>query len=223
MSSREIKAVIFDLDGTLLDTLEDLAAAVNYALKQMGYPERTIEEVRRFVGNGVAKLMKRAVPVGTTKEDMEKTLLSFKEYYTAHSKDRTRLYEGVEKMLLRLQKNGIKMAIVSNKLHPAVQILRDTYFSGIIEVAIGEQEDKGVRKKPAPDTVLQALSLLSCTKEEAVYVGDSDVDIETAKNCGMPCVSVTWGFRSREFLISHGATEIIDNPEDIFPYLEIRK
>lgn len=214
-----MKAVIFDLDGTLLNTLDDLADATNYALAQMGYPTRTREEVCQAVGNGVAKLIERSVPKETEKKDIEKTLAIFKKQYALHSKDKTKLYEGVADMLAGLKERGIQMAIVSNKFHGAVLELKKIYFEDYINVALGEQEEKGIRKKPAPDLVNRALELLGCTKEDAVYVGDSDVDIETAKNSGLPCISVTWGFRGEKFLKEHGATQIIDRPKKIFTLL----
>lgn len=210
--------VIFDLDGTLLDTLQDLADAANYALRKEGMPERTIDEVRRFVGNGVRLLMIRAVPGGESNPLFEETFAQFKEYYGEHCNDNTKPYEGMIELLETLKSKGYSVAIVSNKIDFAVKELSALYFKGIVPVAIGEKE--GVRRKPEPDTVREALKELGRTAEEAVYVGDSDVDIETAKNAGMPCISVLWGFRDREFLEEHGAKRYARTAEDVLKLVE---
>lgn len=210
--------VIFDLDGTLLDTLQDLADAANYALRKEGMPERTIDEVRRFVGNGVRLLMIRAVPGGESNPLFEETFAQFKEYYGEHCNDNTKPYEGMIELLETLKSKGYSVAIVSNKIDFAVKELSALYFKGIVPVAIGEKE--GVRRKPAPDTVREALKELGRTAEEAVYVGDSDVDIETAKNADMPCISVLWGFRDREFLEEHGAKRYARTAEDVLKLVE---
>ena len=210
--------VIFDLDGTLLDTLKDLADAVNYALRKEGMPERTIDEVRRFVGNGVRLLMIRAVPGGESNPLFEETFAQFKEYYGEHCNDNTKPYDGMIELLETLKSKGYSVAIVSNKIDFAVKELSALYFKGIVPVAIGEKE--GVRRKPAPDTVREALKELGRTAEESVYVGDSDVDIETAKNADMPCVSVLWGFRDREFLEEHGAKRYARTAEDVLKLVE---
>lgn len=213
--------VVFDLDGTLLDTLQDLANAVNYALEQQGMPKRTLEEVRQFVGNGVRLLMIRAVPDGESNPLFEETFALFKEYYGEHCNDNTKPYAGVVELIETLKKKGYAVAIVSNKIDFAVKELNDLYFKGIVPVAIGEKE--GIRRKPAPDMVFEALKELGKTKEEAVYVGDSDVDIETAKNAGMPCVSVLWGFRDKEFLAEHGAEYYAETAEDVLRYIKEMK
>lgn len=210
---RSYDTVIFDLDGTLLNTLEDLTDAVNASLTASGYPVRTIEEVRRFVGNGIGKLIRRAVPEGTTDEDFEKVFAAFKEYYGIHCNDKTRPYPGVPELLERLKDEGYRLAIVSNKADFAVKELRDIYFAGTVEVAIGERE--GIRRKPAPDTVEQALRELGSDSGRAVYVGDSDVDIETARNAGMPCISVTWGFREEAFLRECGGQNFAANAAEV--------
>ena len=204
---------VFDLDGTLLDTLEDLAASCNYALLKHGFPERTVEEVRRFVGNGVRKLMERAVPKGTGQHEIEEVLDDFRVHYLRHGKDTTAPYDGIPEILGELKARGKKIAVVSNKFYAATQELCQYYFPGLVDVAIGERED--IRKKPAPDTVEEALRQLDASKETAVYIGDSDVDIQTARNCGMPCISVLWGFRDREFLLEHGATMMIYSPSQL--------
>ncbi len=206
---------IFDLDGTLLDTLADLAAAVNYALRQHGMPEHTIDDVRRFVGNGVRKLMERAIPDGEKNPDFEATFATFREYYMHHSLDNTRPYPGIIETLEALKEQGCRLAVVSNKMMAATKELCQHFFADTIEVAIGENEAAGIRKKPAPDTVFEALRQLGEEKDSAVYVGDSDVDLETASNSGLPCISVLWGFRDRDFLIQHGAKTFISAPSEL--------
>ena len=206
---------IFDLDGTLLDTLADLAAAVNYALRQHGMPEHTIDDVRRFVGNGVRKLMERAIPDGEKNLDFEATFATFREYYMHHSLDTTRPYPGIIETLEALKAKGCRLAVVSNKMMAATKELCQHFFADTIEVAIGENEAAGIRKKPAPDTVFEALRQLGEEKDSAVYVGDSDVDLETANNSGLPCISVLWGFRDRDFLIQHGAKAFISAPSEL--------
>ena len=206
---------IFDLDGTLLDTLGDLAASVNYALRSHGMPEHSIDDVRRFVGNGVRKLMERAVPDGADNPLFEEAFATFRQYYMDHSLDTTRPYEGIPETLAALKARGCHLAVVSNKMMAATQALCSHFFPDTIEVAIGEHEAEGIRKKPAPDTVIAALKALGVGKEDAVYVGDSDVDIQTACNSGIPCVSVLWGFRDRDFLKQHGAETFISTPDEL--------
>ncbi|MCR5239944.1 MAG: HAD family hydrolase [Prevotella sp.] len=206
---------IFDLDGTLLDTLTDLAASTNYALRTHGMPEHTIDEVRRFVGNGVRKLMERAVPDGTDNPLFDEAFATFRQHYMEHSLDTTRPYEGVPEMLAALKAKGCHLAVVSNKMMAATQELCRHFFPETIEVAIGENEAEGIRKKPAPDTVIAALRQLGVGEEGAVYVGDSDVDIDTARNSNLPCISVLWGFRDRDFLLQHGASTLISAPKEL--------
>ena len=208
-----MKAIIFDLDGTLLDTLEDLKNAVNAALEHCGMPLRSLDEVRSFVGNGLRNLMIRAVPDGEENPKFEEALSFLKDYYAVHCKDNTGPYPGIMEMLDELKERGITMAIVSNKIDSAVKELDKEYFNGYMSAAIGEME--GVARKPAPDTVLKALEECDLKPEDAIYVGDSDVDIATAKNTGIPCISVSWGFRDTAFLKEHGATQIIDNPAEL--------
>jgi phosphoglycolate phosphatase len=206
---------IFDLDGTLLNTLDDLAAAVNYALRTHGMPEHSTDEVRHFVGNGVRLLMVRAIPDGEQNPLFEETFKTFREYYMAHSLDRTRPYEGIQELLENLKSQGKRLAVVSNKFYAATQELCRHFFPDTIEVAIGEHEAEGIKKKPAPDTVNEALRQLGVRKEKAVYVGDSDVDIATARNSGLRCISVLWGFRDEDFLKENGATTFVAAPLDI--------
>lgn len=201
---------VFDLDGTLLSTLGDLAASCNHALRANRMPERTIDEVRRFVGNGVKKLMERAIPGGLDNPLFEKTFADFRQHYMHHNLDTTCPYPGVMEMLESLRSRGKKVAVVSNKFYAATQALCKHFFGDLVDVAIGERE--GIRKKPAPDTVNEALAQMNVGKERAVYIGDSDVDIMTANNCGMPCISVLWGFRDYDFLVEHGATIFVTSP-----------
>ncbi len=210
---KEFETYVFDLDGTLLSTLDDLANSTNYALRRAGMPERTLEEVRMFVGNGVRKLMERAIPDGSANPKFDETFVTFRQHYMQHNLDNTSPYPGIMDMLTTLKHRGKHMAIVSNKFYAATQDLARHFFPGLIEVAIGERET--IRKKPAPDTVLEALRQLGVDKDGAVYIGDSDVDIDTARNVGIPCVSVLWGFRDRQFLLDHGATTLISNPAEL--------
>lgn len=210
---KQYSTYIFDLDGTLLDTLGDLAASCNYALREMKMPERSVDEVRRFVGNGVKKLMERAVPEGTSEEKAEQALEIFRAYYLVHNLDSTAPYEGINELLTELKRRGKNVAVVSNKFYDATRQLCQYFFPDTIQVAIGEKD--GIKKKPAPDTVVEAFRQLGVTSEDAVYVGDSEVDIQTAQNCGIPCISVLWGFRDKEFLIAHEATTFAVKPEDL--------
>lgn len=213
------KAVIFDLDGTLLNTLDDLADSTNYALSKFGYPTRTIDEVRQFVGNGVAKLIERAIPEGKNNPNFEKCLAIFKENYAQNMYNKTAPYNGIIEMLSNLKSKGIKIAVVSNKFDLAVKELCKKYFEGFIDFAAGENEAQRIKKKPAPDTVISVLNEFNFASEDAVYVGDSDVDIMTAKNSQMPCISVTWGFRDEKFLLENGATILINAPSEIYNHL----
>ena len=196
-----------------MDTLEDLKDSVNYALLEFDMPQRTLADIREFVGNGVFCLMELAVPKGTANPDFEKTFDVFKEHYSKHCNDKTRPYNGALELIKDLSEKGYKLAIVSNKYYDAVVELNNLYFSDYISVAIGEKE--GIRKKPAPDTVQTALAMLDSKEEDAVYIGDSEVDIQTAKNSGLDCISVSWGFRDADFLKEHGANLIVDTPEQI--------
>ena len=206
---------IFDLDGTLLDTLGDLAAAVNYALQAYDMPQHSVDAVRIMVGNGVRRLMERAVPDGAQHPLFDAALSTFRQYYMEHSLDTTRPYEGVPEMLRELKDRGRRIAVVSNKFDAATKSLCHHFFSGLIDVAVGEHEAEGIRKKPAPDTVREALCQLGVSSGSAVYIGDSEVDIATASNSGLPCISVLWGFRSRKFLQAHGATTFISTPGEL--------
>ena len=210
---KEYDSYIFDLDGTLLDTLDDLAASTNYALRYHQMAERTLDEVRRFVGNGVAMLIKRAVPEVTSPEHEAQVLATFRQHYLVHGQDRTKPYRGIMELLEELRRRGKRVAVVSNKFCAATEELCRHYFGELVEVAIGERE--GIRRKPAPDTVEEALRQLDMTAATAVYIGDSEVDIATAANSGLPCISVLWGFRDRDFLLSHGAQCLVATPHEI--------
>ena len=212
--------VIFDLDGTLLNTLEDLADGVNAVMRANAYPERTLDEVRRFVGNGIRRLMEQAVPEGVCGDIFERVFEEFRTYYTEHCQIKTRAYDGVMELLAVLKEKGYAMAIVSNKNHAAVCELNDIYFKKDISVAIGQKD--GIRKKPAPDTVFQALKELGVSGERAVYVGDSEVDFMTAENSCMDCVLVSWGFRTKEELADCTPKAMIDRPEELLEVLEER-
>lgn len=214
------KIIIFDLDGTLLNTLEDLTDSTNSALEQLNYNKRTIEEVRGFVGNGVRKLIERALPNGSENPDFEKCLETFKKNYSENMYNKTAPYNGIIEMLNKIKAKGYKIAVVSNKFDTAVKELCKRYFPDLIDYAAGENEACGIKKKPAPDTVLKTLAELGLNTNDAIYSGDSEVDIMTAKNSNMPCISVSWGFKDNEFLIKNGAEIIINKPDEIFKYLD---
>ena len=209
--------VIFDLDGTLLNTLEDLADSTNFALESFGYPTRTYEEVRIFVGNGIKELMKKAVPTGTDEQTTLKCLQAFKDHYKTNMQHKTAPYDGIIDLLKELNSRNIKLGIVSNKYDFGVKNLNKYYFKDLIPVAIGERE--GIRRKPAPDTVLAAMEELNSTKEKCLYVGDSPSDMITAQNANMKGVGVTWGFRDEDLLRESGADFIIKSPKELLEIL----
>ncbi len=212
------KALIFDLDGTLLNTLDDLCDATNYALASMKYPKRDIDEVRAFVGNGIRNLIERAVPKGTSPAHTDKALEIFKEYYKQHSLDKTATYDGVPEMLAVAKEIGYKIAIVSNKADFAVQSIAAHFFDGLSDISLGERAE--IPKKPAPDMVMSVISSLGVLPDECVFIGDSEVDVETAKNAGLDLVCVLWGFRSEEILREKGATVFIDEPMKLFEVIK---
>ena len=205
--------VIFDLDGTLLDTLDDLADAVNWALKQEQLPRRTREEVRAFVGNGIRNLIERAVPAGTEAAQTDRVFAGFKARYAGHCADKTRPYPGILELLARLRAEGIRTAVVSNKADFAVQTLCRDYFPGLVDCAVGERA--GIPKKPAPGSVQEVLRALKISREQAVYVGDSEVDVVTARNAGMDGILVLWGFRDRQTLERAGAKTFAATAEEL--------
>lgn len=206
-----MKAILFDLDGTLLDTLEDLYNSINFALSSLSLPLRNRKEVRSYLGNGAANLMRRSMPQGET-EQFEKAFSLFQEHYAIHSYDITHPYEGIPEALADWKKQGYALAIISNKPDPAVKILAERFFPDIT-FTVGERE--GIQRKPAPDALLEAMRALGVKKEDCIYVGDSEVDVKTAQNAGIPCVAVTWGFRDRPELIEAGATIFADTAADL--------
>ncbi len=207
------KLAIFDLDGTVLDTLDDLADSLNFALDKNGFNKRTVNEVRSFVGNGIRRLIERGVPENCPPEKIDAVHADFTAYYKVHCADKTKPYDGIPEVLSDLKKSNIKVSIVSNKADYAVQALCKKYFDGLYDFAVGERV--GVSRKPSPDSVNEVLNNLGIKKEDAVYIGDSEVDIETAKNAKMNCISVCWGFRDFEFLKECGASVILNNPNEL--------
>ena len=212
-----IDTVIFDMDGTVLDTLEDLALSVNYTLRRFAMPEHPAEDYRRFFGNGIRYALRRAVPEGTADEQVDEMIPVFREHYDRHCLDHTRPYDGIPELMEQLKGQGYRLAIVSNKIDSAVRELNGKFFSGYVDVAIGERD--GIRRKPAPDTVLQALRELGSSGKTAVYIGDSEVDLRTAENAGVPCITVLWGFRDRRDLEREGAVTFAGTPRDVLEIL----
>ncbi len=209
------RAALFDLDGTLLNTLDDLTCAVNHALSESGCPVRTKAQVRASIGQGVRHLIQTSLPAGAPADLQEHVFLNFRSYYAQHYKDATTPYEGIPALLRHLRTRGIRCAVISNKSDVEVQKLINHFFPGEFDAVVGEQADAGIRKKPAPDLVNLTLEQLDMKPKDALYIGDSDTDIETAKNAQCDCASVTWGYRSREFLRAHGATTLVDNPQEL--------
>lgn len=204
--------IIFDLDGTLLYTLEDLMNSVNYSLNIMGYPIRTLDEIRQFIGNGVRVLITRSIPQSTSITEMERCLCIFEDYYAMHMNDSTRVYDGILNMLEILKKMNIKTGVVSNKNDMAVKQLCKNYFSDYIDVAIGTPD---YAKKPDPYSINEAITILKASKERTIYTGDSEIDFQTARNFGIKCIGVSWGFRDRSFLEKVGFDYVVDNPLEI--------
>ncbi len=211
------KAIIWDMDGTILDTLQDLHDSINHILRLNGYEGRTFEQTRRAVGNGIKHLVSHSVPGGTDNPDFERLFCEFREYYSAHCRIKTRPYEGISETLDALRAMGIKMAVVSNKIDSAVKELAAEFYPQL-DYALGEIP--GVPRKPEPDMVLLALSAIGAEKNEAVFIGDSEVDILTAKNASLPCISVLWGFRKKEELLPYGANVFVNNPCEIIKLIE---
>ena len=220
-----VSTLIFDLDGTLMNTLDDLHNSVCYALQQVGMPLLDKKDTRRFLGNGIANLIAQSVThVSPTADDTlkAKALEIFRAHYVKHSMDKTLPYEGVLPMLAECKRRGVFTAIVSNKLDPAVKDLHRMFFADYIDIAIGETLT--VRRKPAPDMVNEAIHQLSLlhgrtiAKSECIYIGDSEVDIQTARNANLECIAVSWGFRDKEWLVESGATIIIDNPDELLTH-----
>jgi len=204
-----IEAVIFDMDGTILNTLDDLYESVNITLDNFGFPKRTLDEVRQFVGNGVRLLFQRALPNEVNDDVLEKSIIFFKKTYAQNMYNHTAPYDSIKKILKELNNNGVKIAVVSNKFDLAVKELSKKYFGDLIDISVGQSDE--VPQKPAPNGVFKAMKDLGV--KSAIYVGDSDVDVQTAKNANLPCIGVTWGFRDREYL--KGADYIIDTPDEL--------
>ncbi|MBR3835485.1 MAG: HAD-IA family hydrolase [Clostridia bacterium] len=207
------KAYIFDLDGTLLDTLLDLANAVNFAMREKGYPERTVAEVRNFIGNGIKVLIKRSVPDGTSEDDYAEALELFTKYYLEHIADYTKPYDGMIDVVKTLTERGCKVAVLSNKAHVAAQAVVKDFFGDIFDIVVGKMDE--FPSKPEPDSLFYTIRTLGVTAEECVYIGDSDVDVLTAHNAGLPCIGVTWGNRDEDVLIASGAEYIANTPNEI--------
>lgn len=215
---KNFDTIVFDFDGTLLDTLKDLTDSVNYVLNKYGYPVRSIDEIRRFLGNGIAKLLELSIPNGLSNPKFKICLEELKEYYSKNMNNKTGSYKGINELLEQLVKKGYKIGVASNKFDEALKELNKQYFGKYIKVAIGQTENR--RKKPAPDIVFKVLEELNSTVDKAIYVGDSEVDVNTAKNSGLICVGVTWGFRDKEVLAQEGADYIIDKPLDLLEILK---
>lgn len=205
--------VIFDMDGTILDTIEDLKDSTNYALRENGMPERSLDEIKSFVGNGIRRLMEQAVATGSTEEEIDKVHATFTEYYKVHCADKTCAYPGIKELITELRSMGVKTAVVSNKADYGVQSLCVDYFDGLFDYAVGERE--GVRRKPYPDSVNDVLNKLNVSREKAVYVGDSEVDFATGQNAKMDVIMVSWGFRTVEAIKALGADTIVESPAEI--------
>lgn len=208
------KAVLFDLDGTLLDTLDDLTDSVNYAMETMNWPKKKKSEVRLFLGNGIRRLMELCSPNDVSEEEFKKAFCIFKEYYDKHNQDKTKPYEGVLSLMERLKENKIKMAIVSNKVASAVDMLYHKFFMEYADLAVGDMPE--FKRKPEPDSCNYAIECLGVEKCDVVYVGDSEVDLATAKNAGLDCITVLWGFRDEEFLREQGAKVFAHTPDEVF-------
>ena len=211
------QTAIFDMDGTILETLEDMCASVNVTMDHVGYPRRTMDEVRRFVGNGAAKLIERCMPAGAEDPRYPAALEFYRAYYDAHAQIKTGPYPGIPELLNQLSREGVRLAVVSNKPDEAVRALTERYFPGVFPVAIGKRD--GWATKPAPDSVYEAMRLLGARRESTVYVGDSDVDVDTARNAGLDSVIVTWGFRDENFLRAHGAQHLAHNADELYEML----
>lgn len=210
-------AILYDMDGTVLDTLGDLCDSVNYATSQFGFPPVTEKQMAGFLGNGAKRLLSLSCPEGTDEETIDKVLAVYMPWYNTHCRIRTAPYEGIVEMMEKFREMGVKQAVISNKPDSAVKPLAEEFFPGILELAVGESKE--VRRKPAPDSVFAAAKQMNVPVERCVYIGDTEVDIETAKNAGMDCIAVTWGFRSPEQLIESGAGVMVNNSDELFEAL----
>ena len=213
--SYRYRLAIFDLDGTVLDTLDDLADSVNAVLPANGYPTHTKQTVCSFVGNGIKKLIERAVPNGIAVAEVARVLSAFEAYYALHCADKTAPYEGISEMLASLRAAGVKTAVLSNKADFATQALCHEYFPGVFDVVAGEREKEGIPKKPAPDALFAIMKQCGATAADTVYIGDSDVDILTAANAGVDAILVSWGFRDEAFLRERGAKTVVHTAKEL--------
>lgn len=204
---------IFDMDGTILNTIDDIAGAINYVLDIHGYPRRTVDEVKSFVGNGLKRALELSLPDGVAGDVLNQLFTELVAYYNEHSNIMTRPYEGIVEVIHKLREQGKIVAVVSNKRVEAVRDLCDIYFAGCFDMALGDQD--GIARKPAPDMTNMVIEHYGILKDKCVYIGDSDVDLMTARNTEIDCIAVTWGFRTREFLVEHGAEIIIDSPWEL--------
>ncbi len=212
------KIAIFDMDGTILNTIDDLADSTNHILKEYNMPTHTVDEIKSFVGNGIHKLIERAVEKGTSDEVIEEVFNSFNAYYKDHCAIKTRAYDGIEKLICELKKEGVITAVVSNKADYGVQSLCKQYFDGLFDFAVGDKA--GQRRKPYPDSVYAVLDKFKIEKKDAVYIGDSEVDVATAKNAGIDLFAVSWGFRTKDVLINEGASYIVDSPKELLKLMK---
>lgn len=211
LSDKEL--YIFDMDGTILNTIDDIAGAINYVLDIHGYPRRTVDEVKSFVGNGLKRALELSLPDGVAGDVLNQLFTELVAYYNEHSNITTRPYEGIVEVIHKLREQGKIVAVVSNKRVEAVRDLCDIYFAGCFDMALGDQD--GIARKPAPDMTNMVIEHYGILKDKCVYIGDSDVDLMTARNTEIDCIAVTWGFRTREFLVEHGAEIIIDSPWEL--------
>jgi len=211
------RLMIFDLDGTILDTLDDLSDALNHTLRWGGFPVRTRDEARSFIGNGIRNLIKRGAPDGTAEEVIDELHREFAAYYALHSADRTGPYAGIPELLRTLRQEGGQLAVVSNKADPAVKPLMDLYFPGLFDAAYGERP--GIPRKPSPEAVWAVMEAFGVNREDTVYIGDSEVDVATAHNSGAACICVDWGFRDRSVLEQAGAEQIVSTPAALLELL----
>lgn len=218
---KKYRTILFDLDGTLLDTIDDLAASVNYVMRTYGEPEHTVDAVRRMVGNGVRKLMERAIPDGAGCPTFEEQLALQKEYYLTHCRIATKPFDGIIPLLQECQNRGIMTGVVSNKDHAAVMELCYYFFKNLIAESVGNGE--GRRVKPYPDGCYEAMMRLAADKASTLYVGDSEVDAQTAANAGIDCALVSWGFRSRGLLEQQDAAAVVDTPEELLAFVQERE
>jgi phosphoglycolate phosphatase len=213
-----IKAILFDMDGTILNTLTDIQIAVNYACKQKGFELQSLDKIRQSVGNGALKLIERIVPSGLSREEILDVFNIYQSYYDKHHTKHTGPYPGIIDLLKELKMSGFLLGVVSNKFEHLVEALNQQLFHGYFDVSIGET--KGVPIKPAPDMIYRALNKLQVNQHEVIFVGDSDTDIITAKNASLKSFGVTWGFRDQEVLIQHGADYIIHQPHELLDVLK---